>query len=80
LGQEADRLNLQPRDSIEWMPFIEAYAYSGEKDHAQELARIVRNNPYYRHQVCEEISADPYRMAERSPDGQLLLFNEFCQP
>jgi len=80
LGQEADLLNLQPHDSIEWMPFIEAYAYSGEHDHAQELAKIVSNNPYYRQQVCEEISADPYLMAERSPDGQLLLVNEFCQP
>ena len=80
LGQEADRLNLQPYDSIEWMPFIEAYAYSGEKDHAQVLAKIVNDNPYYRHQVCEEISSDPYQMAARYPDGHLLLVNEFCQP
>ena len=80
LGEEASRLNLQPYDSIEWMPFIEAYAYSGEKDHAQELARIVSNNPYYRQLVCEEISADPYQMAEQYPNGHHLLVNEFCQP
>jgi hypothetical protein len=80
LGEEAARLNLQPHDSIEWMPFVEAYAYSGEKDHAQDLASIVNENPYYRHQVCEEISSDPYQMAESSPDGHLLLVNEFCQP
>ncbi len=80
LGEEAAQLNLQPYDSIEWMPFIEAYAYSGEKDHAQVLAKIVNDNPYYRQQVCEEISSDPYLMAERYPDGHLLLVNEFCQP
>jgi hypothetical protein len=80
LGEEAAQLNLQPYDSIEWMPFIEAYAYSGEIDHAQELAKIVNDNPYYHHQVCEEISSDPYEMAERYPDGHLLLVNEFCQP
>jgi len=80
LGEEAARLNLQPYDSIEWMPFIEGYAYSGEKDHAQDLASIVNENPYYRHQVCEEISSDPYQIAERFPDGHLLLLIEFCQP
>jgi hypothetical protein len=80
LGDEATRLDLRPSDSIEWMPFIKAYAYLGQKERASELASTIKDNPYYRHQVCVEISLDSYHMAERFPDGQLLLVSEFCQP
>jgi hypothetical protein len=80
LGEEAAGLGLRGHDSIEWMPFIEAYAYLGEEEKMRELAMRVKDNPYYLHQVCEEISIDAYHMAERYPDGHLLLLDEFCQP
>ena len=79
LGKEVAQLGLRPYDSIEWMPFVEAYAFLGEKDDALDLAKIVKDNTYYNRQVCEEISTDANHMAERFPEGYLLLINEFCQ-
>ena len=80
MGDEATQMDLRPNDSIEWMPFIKAYAYLGDKERASDLASILKDDPYYRHQICKEISLDSYHMAERFPDGQLLLVSEFCQP
>jgi hypothetical protein len=39
LGREANRSGYQPEDVFEWLPFIEAYAHTGEVDKAIELSR-----------------------------------------
>jgi hypothetical protein len=79
LGEAATRLDLRPYDWIEWMPFIEANAYTGQSDAMHSLAAIIKENPYYHHQACQEVLADSYHMAELFPEGHTLLFNEFCQ-
>jgi hypothetical protein len=78
-GEDTTQLDLRPYDWIEWMPFIEAYAYTGQIDTLHDLATIIKDNPYYHHQACQEVLTDSYNMAERFPDGHLLLVNEFCQ-
>jgi hypothetical protein len=79
LGEQASQLNLRPYDWIEWMPFIQAYAYTGQEDALLALAPIIKDNPYYHHQACQLILSDSYNLSERFPEGQRLLLDVFCQ-
>lgn len=64
IGQQAFNKNLSPTDLIEWMPFIQAYAYTGNVDRLKELAPIINTDPYIAKQACgiknsmPELSAD----------------------
>ncbi len=49
--------NLRPFDSLEWMPFIQAYAYQDDFDNAQDLIDIVNQTPYYQYQACNNFSS-----------------------
>ena len=39
LGREADKKGDEPEDAFEWLPFIEAYAITGDLDKAQSLSQ-----------------------------------------
>lgn len=52
LGNEAQENGLVPSDAIEWMPFLQAYAITGNVDRLTELAPIIRADPYVSLQVC----------------------------
>jgi len=52
LGNEARQKGLHPNDAIEWMPFLQGYAYSGDTGSMASLAKSFRAEPYYRKQAC----------------------------
>ncbi len=53
LGQEAAQKGLQPSDPLEWLPFIEAQAYTGQIDTAEKLAwQSLQNRPSMRKGIC----------------------------
>lgn len=55
LGDEAIKTSLEPNDAIEWMPFLQAYAYLGNVNRFEMLAKAIRKEPYYQKQACENL-------------------------
>lgn len=54
LGEDARRLGYAPEDSIEWLPFIEAYARASQWDEAERLATLaVKSDARVRKGVCQ---------------------------
>jgi len=52
LGEEAIRANLEPNDRVEWMPLIEAYAYSGNFEKAENIIMKLYGIPNLREDLC----------------------------
>lgn len=54
LGEHAKRLGFAPQDSLEWLPFIEAYAQMGQWDEAVGLATLaIESDSRLRKGVCQ---------------------------
>jgi hypothetical protein len=66
LGREAFEAGLAPKDNIEWMPFLQAYAQAAEAERLKELAPIVTSDPYIAQQACEIIGSMPSLSGEVS--------------
>ena len=79
LGDEAQGLNLRPIDWVEWMPFVEAYAYTGQGEKVSQLAPILKDDLYLRYQTCHLIEQDGRKEASDHPEGHQLLLETFCQ-
>ena len=58
-GGEAFERGLAPKDSIEWMPFLQAYAWAGDVDRISELAPAVTSEAYIAQQACKIIVSLP---------------------
>lgn len=59
LGEEAFGKNLAPNDSVEWMPFLQAYAQSGDVAQLQARAPQITASPPIAQQACQIITAMP---------------------
>jgi hypothetical protein len=57
MGNQAFDLNLSPADPIEWMPFLQAYAVTGNVERLTELAPVVTADPYVAQQACGVLQA-----------------------
>ncbi|MBE7536045.1 MAG: hypothetical protein HS124_09985 [Anaerolineales bacterium] len=55
LGNEAQAMGFAPSDLIEWMPFLQAYAITGDADRLAELMPVISAEPYIALQVCRII-------------------------
>lgn len=59
LGQEAASHGLSPRDPIEWMPFLQAYAIKGDAAALQNAAASAASDPLVAQQACRILSGTP---------------------
>jgi hypothetical protein len=79
LGDEAQKLELHPNDQIEWMPFLQAYAFLGKDKQVKILSTRVNTEPFYRQLACKNLNA----MAEHGypliPEMQSNVDELFCQ-
>ena len=80
LGNIVIERDLRPYDWIEWMPFIEGYAYDLQEEKVHVLSLIIRANPFYHYQACDLIKTDSRNMEEQFPEGYQLLVRELCLP
>jgi hypothetical protein len=54
LGDKARQMGFSPSDPVEWFPFVEAYAYSGQSKDAENLSRLMlKEKPSLRKGLCE---------------------------
>ena len=79
LGNEAQKLELHPNDQIEWMPFLQAYAFLGNDKQVKVLSTRINTEPFYRQLACQNLN----RMAEYgyplAPEIQSQVDELFCQ-
>ncbi|MDK1119082.1 MAG: hypothetical protein QGM50_09885 [Anaerolineae bacterium] len=53
LGKEAVNAGYAPTDLIEWMPFLQAYAYLDDTKGVELISSEINNIEFYRLQVCK---------------------------
>ena len=53
LGDEIFKQDLHPGDAIEWLPFVQAYALSGNIPAIDKMGKSFKQEPYYSKQVCQ---------------------------
>lgn len=79
IGNEIEELNLRAYDSIEWMPFIQAYAYMGYYEKADSLINIMKQTPFYQNQACQAYKSKPISSDEKIQTGNEYLAKAFCE-
>jgi hypothetical protein len=80
LGNYVLENDLRPYDVLEWMPFIEGFAYAMQEEQVHHLSTIIRDNLFYRYQACKLVETDSRKITEQFPEGHQLLVEELCQP
>lgn len=79
LANDAENNHYQPFDTLEWMPFIEAYAYLGYFEKADPLIRILNEEPFYQNQACKIFTSKPNSSDEKIQAGNKYLSKAFCE-
>jgi hypothetical protein len=78
LHQEALGLGLYPNDSVEWLPFVQAYTVLGDLDKLQTLKKIIIADPYLTAQTCQILTGMPASHTI-DPEIQTFVQNAFCE-
>jgi hypothetical protein len=78
LHQEALELGLYPNDSVEWLPFAQAYTALGDLDKLQTLKKIILADPYLTAQTCQILTAMS-ASHPIDPEIQTFVQNAFCE-
>lgn len=55
LAEEAQAQDLHPNDQVEWMPFLQAYAFLGNKREIKIISTKINTEPYYKQQACRNL-------------------------
>ncbi|HEY5729019.1 MAG TPA: hypothetical protein VIS72_03150, partial [Anaerolineales bacterium] len=79
LGDEAQSLELHPNDQIEWMPFLQAYAFLGNEKQVKELSTRINTVLFYSQQACRNLNAMPERGYPLTAEMQAYVDELFCQ-
>ena len=56
LGEEAIRLELSPEDRSEWLPFLKAYAITGNAERLMQIAKRILGEKFLRQQACDMLA------------------------
>jgi hypothetical protein len=76
LGKEVKELGIKPADWYEWIPFIEGYAYTGDYKEAKKLIPIIRELPYVKYQICNNLEdRDP----NQNQEALDFLYQNICK-
>jgi len=78
LYQEALQLGLYPNDSVEWIPFLQAYTVLGDLDKLRTLKKIIIADPYLTLETCQ-ILTDMATDFNIDPEVQTFVHNSFCE-
>jgi hypothetical protein len=53
LAGQAQKQGMSPNDQIEWLPFLQAYAYLGDMQNIKDLSKRINTEPFYKKQACQ---------------------------
>ena len=76
LGDEAIALSFSPEDRVEWLPFLKAYAITGNADQLEQTARRVIGEKSLRVQACEMLSTIEQPLGD---DVKLVIDRDYCK-
>jgi hypothetical protein len=79
LDQDAQKLELHPNDQIELMPFLQAYAFLGNKKQVKGISTRINTEPFYKQLACENFTAMPEHGYPLSPEMQSYVDELFCK-
>ena len=77
IASNIEKSQLHPFDSLEWMPFIQAYVYQAQYEKAENLIKIINETPYYRNQACINFS-NLLNQENSNKVGNEYLIKTFC--
>lgn len=76
LGDKALGLGFYPSDSVEWMPFLQAYVKLGERDKIYPLISIISASSFLKMEACQILT----RTAQTgSTDMRTFVQESFCK-
>jgi len=78
LYREALNQGLYPNDSVEWIPFAQAYMILDDLDKLRALKKIIVADPYLTTQTCQ-ILTDMAPDYDIEPEVQTFVQNSFCE-
>src|SRR5690606_29558761 len=58
-GEQAFASNLRAADSIEWLPFLQAYALNGRTERLEQIAAFIPDDLFVRTQICNHLTSFP---------------------
>jgi hypothetical protein len=76
LGEAAIRLGLHPEDPSEWLPFLQAYAQTGNAARVKQTAPKINADKLLRVQACKWLSALDTPV---TPEVQELISTLYCR-
>ena len=79
LGKEAQKLELHPNDQVEWMPFLQAYAFLGDDKQVKVLSTRINTEPFYRQLACKNLAAMPGNGYPLASEMQSYIGELFCE-
>jgi hypothetical protein len=79
LGDEAQKLGFNPDDQVEWMPFLQAYAFLGKEKQVKEISTRINGEPFYRQLACKNLNAMAGHGYPLTPEIQSHVDELFCQ-
>ncbi len=79
LGDMAAREGYRPLDRVEWFPFLQAYAYTGNIERVDEIIRILMEEPYLRIQGCAVFSKEDSTLDATQAAGREYLRENLCK-
>ncbi len=79
LGKEVNQHELHPVDRIEWAPFLQAYAFSGDEMNFKSTALKIDSSPFVRLQACKTITQMKMNGILLSAGIESLLGEKLCR-
>jgi len=79
LGNEAQKIGLNPNDQIEWMPFLQAFAILNDVKEVKKLSTRINIESFYRYQACQNLNALTVSGYPLSSEMQDAVDKFFCE-
>lgn len=79
LGEEAQKLNFTPNDQVEWMPFLQAYAFLGNEKQVKAISTRINSELFYRQLACKNLGAMTEHGYPLTEEMQIYADELFCQ-
>lgn len=76
LGEEAIRLELSPEDRSEWLPFLKAYAITGNAGRLTQMAKRVIGDRPLRQQACDMLTDIQEPL---TPEVKQVIDMDYCK-
>ena len=78
IHEAAEAQGLHPNDQIEWLPFVQAYAYLGDMKQVKQLSTLINTQAFYKEQTCQVMKDMGSHGYPLSPEMQAHVDGLFC--